>query len=78
MIAEGPMGATIETLRWQFELAWKLAPYVLEPLDNAALDREIASPWPSPLAHTLAWANVELMKNLTEIGVVLREYRFKV
>lgn len=45
-------------------------------LGEADLDRMLAYPWPEPrpLAQALAWANLELMKNVAEIGVVRHLY----
>lgn len=44
----------------------------LAALKETNLDRPLAFPWPAPrpLAEALAWANVELMKNVAEIGIV--------
>lgn len=48
---------------------WRCA---LDELDAPALERPLAFPWPEPrpLRLMLAWANMELMKNVAEIGVV--------
>ena len=45
-------------------------------LDDAALDRPFAHPWPEkrPLIYALTWANTELMKNVAEIGLVRHQY----
>ena len=57
--------ARIESLAQAWD-AW------LSRLDEAELLRPIAYPWPEPrpLGRLLAWANVELMKNVVEIGYV--------
>ncbi|MGE0595580.1 MAG: DinB family protein [Hyphomonadaceae bacterium] len=49
---------------------------LLEGLREGELDRTIAHPWPQPrpLAIGLAWVNLELMKNVAEIGVVRHLY----
>ncbi|WP_106402271.1 DinB family protein [Actinocorallia populi] len=45
---------------------------VLEHLDEPALDAPATFPWQDDpqytVAHTIAWVNAELMKNVTEIG----------
>jgi hypothetical protein len=42
----------------------------LEGLTPADLERPVAYPWPDPrpLAQVLGWVNLELMKNVAEIG----------
>ncbi len=42
----------------------------LDHLGAGDLDRPLAFPWPDPrpLDETLAWSNMELMKNIAEIG----------
>lgn len=45
---------------------------MLDGLDDAALDAASPSPWGQgpdhTVAHTAAWVNAELMKNVAEIG----------
>ena len=47
---------------------------VLDGYDEAGLDASCAFPWGAAaqrtVAHTLAWSNAELMKNVAEIGQV--------
>jgi hypothetical protein len=45
-------------------------------LSDADLERPLAYPWPDarPLGRALAWANLELMKNVAEIGCVRHLY----
>ena len=49
---------------------------LLAALTENDLDRPIAYPWaePQPLRRALAWANLELMKNIAEIGDMRRLY----
>jgi hypothetical protein len=44
----------------------------LEAIPAAGMDVATAFPWPEPrpLIYTIAWANMELMKNVAEIGEV--------
>ena len=44
----------------------------LSALDEIDLNRPVAYPWPDPrpLGEMLAWVNLELMKNVAEIGCV--------
>ena len=47
----------------------------VETLDSADLDAESTFPWPDgsmTVAHTAAWVNAELMKNVAEIGQLRR------
>jgi hypothetical protein len=48
----------------------------LAGLDAAAMSAPTAYPWPSPrpLAYTVSWVNLELMKNVAEIGEVANLY----
>lgn len=45
---------------------------LLDDIDNSTLDAQASFPWQAGTGHTvadtLAWANAELMKNITEIG----------
>lgn len=45
---------------------------LLDDIDNSTLDAQTSFPWQAgtgyTVADTLAWANAELMKNVTEIG----------
>jgi len=63
----GPDGA-VAWLRGLYE-EWTAA---VAALTDADLDRPAAYPWPPDagltVAHLLAWANAELMKNVAEIG----------
>lgn len=46
-----------------------------EALDRADLDAKTTFPWPDgslTVAHTAAWVNAELMKNVAEIGQLRR------
>jgi hypothetical protein len=49
---------------------------MLSALRNGDLARPVAHPWPEPrpLRLMLAWANVELAKNIAEIGTVRHLY----
>jgi DinB superfamily len=49
---------------------------ILSRLTESDLETQLAYPWKEPRAawHTLAWANAELMKNISEIGVVRHLY----
>lgn len=48
----------------------------LAGLGDEDLDRPFAFPWSEerPLIYAVAWANVELMKNLAEIGAIRHQY----
>jgi hypothetical protein len=45
---------------------------VLSGLDEGDLERPISYPWtePRPLRIALAWGNIELMKNIAEVGCI--------
>lgn len=62
-------GSRADTVRSLETLAadWRT---LLDALTPADLERPITYPWPSPrpLAQMLGWANLELMKNVAEIG----------
>lgn len=64
-------GDGTSALRWLRDLRRQWTE-VLEGLTDAELDAETEFPWPADsgltLAHTLNWVNVELMKNVAEIG----------
>ncbi|WP_320782079.1 DinB family protein [Streptomyces sp. CRN 30] len=64
----GPGGATVDWLRG-LRQEWS---EVLGGLTDDDLDRAATFPWPQDgehtVAHMLAWANAELMKNVAEIG----------
>jgi len=49
---------------------------ILSQLQEADLERPLAYPWaePRPLWIALAWANLELMKNIAEIGCIHRMF----
>ena len=49
--------------------AWSTA---IEQIPAAATEVPTSFPWPEPrpLIYTVAWANMELMKNVAEIGEV--------
>ncbi|MDX3660436.1 DinB family protein [Streptomyces sp. ID05-26A] len=50
----------------------------LETVDGADLDAATTFPWPDgalTVAHTVAWVNAELMKNVAEIGQLRRLVR---
>jgi hypothetical protein len=48
---------------------------MLGDADDSDLERPTDYPWPDPrpLHRLLGWANLELMKNVAEIGVVLNQ-----
>jgi hypothetical protein len=50
---------------------------VLANLDAEALARPVSFPWPDerPFARQAAWAHAELMKNLAEIGLLVRLFQ---
>lgn len=64
----GSAEATVARLE-ELAQAWQT---LLAGLSVAELDKPLAYPWPEPrpLRDALAWANVELMKNVAEIGYV--------
>lgn len=62
----GSAAATVDRLR-ELHARWD---EVLRDTDEAAADRPFAFPWPEPrpFAVAIAWGNLELMKNVAEIG----------
>jgi hypothetical protein len=64
-------GSTADTVQRLEALSTEWAD-VLSSLKDGDLERPFAYPWtePRPLRIALAWANVELMKNIAEIGYV--------
>lgn len=64
----GSAAMTVRRLK-ALSAAWAA---ILAKLDEADISRTLAHPWPEPrpLGQALAWANLELMKNIAEIGCV--------
>ena len=61
----------------ELSLKWRVALSTLEAKDvGENSHRMVPFPWsqPKPLAEMLGWVNVELMKNIAEIGYVLHLY----
>lgn len=63
-----------ETVRHQLEGLSAEWIDVLSRLEEGDLNRSLSYPWtePRPLSYAVAWCNSELMKNVAEIGYVLR------
>jgi hypothetical protein len=61
-----------EAVRARLDLIAAAGRAALASLREEDLARPLAYPWPEPrpLARALAWANMEMMKNVAEIGVV--------
>jgi hypothetical protein len=68
----GTAGATVAVLRDLAEL-WTDR---LESLRPEGLDTPVRYPWPEPrpLAYLLSWVNLELIRNVAEIGEVANVY----
>jgi hypothetical protein len=64
----GSAGAAVQRLE-SLALDWEK---FLSELDEGDLDMPVAYPWqePRPLRIALAWVNIELMKNIAEIGCI--------
>ncbi len=64
-------GDAAATVAWLEQLAARWGK-LLDQLDEPALDAGVGFPWPAEAERTvadlLAWANIELMKNIAEIG----------